>query len=80
MFKCLSGQLCQNSLLLCVFLNLQTTLNYTWGTKALKPLDTVISVPHLSPNEIDTVSVRLQIPGELSNNVKMKKRVLKKCF
>ncbi|KAJ8953179.1 hypothetical protein NQ318_003215 [Aromia moschata] len=40
----------------------ETTLNFTWGAKALKPLDTIISVPHLKPGETGTLAVRLQIP------------------
>ncbi|XP_018571385.1 uncharacterized protein LOC108911046 isoform X2 [Anoplophora glabripennis] len=40
----------------------KTSLNFTWGSKALKPLDTTISVPYLKPGQIGTLAVRLQIP------------------
>ncbi|KAG5871599.1 hypothetical protein JTB14_010723 [Gonioctena quinquepunctata] len=42
----------------------KTALMFTWGSKALKALDTVVSVPLLKPGEIGTISVRLQIPSQ----------------
>ncbi|KAJ8924658.1 hypothetical protein NQ315_000809 [Exocentrus adspersus] len=40
----------------------KTSLHFTWGSKALQPLDTVVSAPYLRPGETGTVAVRLQIP------------------
>ncbi|KAJ8933882.1 hypothetical protein NQ314_013735 [Rhamnusium bicolor] len=41
----------------------KTSLMFTWGSKALKPLDTIISVPYLRPGDTGTLAVRLQIPN-----------------
>ncbi|CAG9821727.1 unnamed protein product [Phaedon cochleariae] len=41
----------------------QTALLFTWGSKALKPLDTIVPVPHLKPGDIGKLSVRLQVPN-----------------
>ncbi|XP_072396375.1 uncharacterized protein [Diabrotica undecimpunctata] len=41
----------------------ETNLLYTWGAKALKPLETIISVPHLKAGETGTIGVRLQVPN-----------------
>ncbi|CAG9854334.1 unnamed protein product [Phyllotreta striolata] len=42
--------------------NSDTNLMFTWGSKALKALDTLVPVPHLKSGETGTISVRLQIP------------------
>ncbi|XP_019766280.2 uncharacterized protein LOC109541765 isoform X1 [Dendroctonus ponderosae] len=41
---------------------LMTQLQYTWGSKKLIPLSQYITVPHLKPGEIGTISIRLHIP------------------
>ncbi|CAH2007744.1 unnamed protein product [Acanthoscelides obtectus] len=50
-----TGKLCWTS---------KTVLMFTWGSRALKPLESVVSVPYLQPGEIGLISVRLQIPNE----------------
>ncbi|XP_057653370.1 next to BRCA1 gene 1 protein-like [Diorhabda carinulata] len=44
--------------------NKNTKLMFTWGSKALKPLDTIVTVPYLKSGETGTVAVRLQIPNQ----------------
>lgn len=44
--------------------NRNTKLMFTWGSKAMKPLDTIVTVPHLKSGETGTVAVRLQIPNQ----------------
>ncbi|CAH1102179.1 unnamed protein product [Psylliodes chrysocephalus] len=41
-----------------------TSLMFTWGSKALRALDTIVPVPHLKPGDTGTISVRLQIPNQ----------------
>lgn len=49
----------------------QTSLMFTWGSKALRALDTIVPVPHLKPGDTGTISVRLQIPSKCFHHLKM---------
>lgn len=44
----------------------KTNLTYTWGSKALSPIEKSVSVPHLKPGEEGTIAARLMVPGKLN--------------